>query len=89
VSVVLTGGFVFSLINSILKPILVIFSLPAILLTLGLFMLIVNGIMVYISVGLTPGLSMSFINSIMTGIILSLLNYIISATVLVRSEDVE
>ena len=72
------AGLIFSLVNLIIKPIIVIFSLPAILLTLGLFTLIVNGFMVYISLALSPGLSMTFGNSILAGIILSLVNYIVS-----------
>lgn len=78
------AGLIFSVINTILKPIAVIFSLPAILLTLGLFMLVVNGLMVYISLKLSPGLSMSFINSILTGMLLSLVNYIVSAALELR-----
>jgi len=80
----LMAGLIFSVINTILKPIAVIFSLPAILLTLGLFMLVVNGLMVYISLKLSPGLSMSFINSILTGMLLSLVNYIVSAALELR-----
>jgi putative membrane protein len=80
----LVAGLIFSVINSILKPIAVIFSLPAILLTLGLFMLVVNGLMVYISLKLAPGFSMSFINSILTGMLLSLVNYIVSAALELR-----
>lgn len=77
----LLAGLIFSVINSFLKPLAVIFSLPAILLTLGLFMLIVNGSLVYLSLAIAPGLAMSFTNSILTGIILSLINYIVSAAV--------
>jgi len=80
----LFAGFVFSIVNSILKPLAVILSLPAILLSLGLFMLVVNGALVYISILLSPGISMSFFNSILTGIILSLINYIVSAAVEIR-----
>lgn len=91
-SITLTGillaGLIFSLVNTILKPIIVILSLPAILLTLGLFMIIVNGILVYISLKLSPGISMSFVNSILTGILLSLVNYIVSATFALRSDNV-
>ena len=76
----LLAGLVFSIINSVLRPIAVILSLPAILLTLGLFVLVVNGLMVYISLLITPGISMTFIESILTGILLSLINYIVSAT---------
>lgn len=82
----LFAGLIFSVINSLVKPLLVIVSLPAILLTLGLFTLVVNGVLVYISLALAPGLSMSFGNSIITGIILSLVNYIVGAAVEIRTE---
>lgn len=84
----LFAGLMFSIVNAVLKPVIVILSLPAILLTLGLFMLIVNGLMVYLSLKLTPGLSMTFFNSIITGMILSLINYIVSATLIVRSNKI-
>lgn len=77
--VFLGAGLIFSVINSILKPIVIILSLPAILLTLGLFTIIVNGFMVYISIKLAPGLNMTFWNSVLTGIVLSLVNYIVSS----------
>jgi putative membrane protein len=84
----LFAGLIFSIINTILKPLAVIFSLPAILLTLGLFMFVVNGLMVYISLKLAPGISMSFINSILTGMLLSLINYIVSAALELRQTNV-
>lgn len=80
----LLAGLIFSIINSVLKPITVILALPAILLTLGLFMFVVNGLMVYISLKLAPGVSMSFINSILAGMLLSLINYIVSAVLELR-----
>ncbi|OYX42977.1 hypothetical protein B7Y94_02485 [Candidatus Saccharibacteria bacterium 32-49-12] len=75
------AGLIFSLVNSVFKPLAIVLSLPAILLTLGLFVLIVNGFMVYVSLLLAPGISMSLVNSIVAGIILSLVNYIVSAVV--------
>jgi putative membrane protein len=78
------AGLIFSLINSILRPVAIILSLPAILLTLGLFTLVVNGLMVYISLLLTPHLHMTFLNSILTGIVLSLVNYIVSSALELR-----
>lgn len=83
----LLAGLIFSVFNSLLKPLLVILSLPAILLTLGLFTIIVNGILVYLSLMVAPGISMSFGNSIITGIILSLVNYIVSVAIALRSEE--
>ena len=81
------AGLIFSIFNSLFKPLLVIVSLPVILLTLGLFTIIVNGILVYFSLAVSPGISMSFGNSIITGIILSLVNYILSVAIAIRSEE--
>lgn len=74
----LIAGLVLSLVNSLLKPVVVVLSLPAILVTLGLFMLVVNGLMVYIALNLVPHMDISFFSAIITGIIISLINYIIS-----------
>ncbi|MDD3035339.1 MAG: phage holin family protein [Candidatus Saccharimonadaceae bacterium] len=84
----LFAGLIFSLVNAVLKPFVVILSLPAILITLGLFMLVVNGFLVYISLRLTPGIEMSFSHSILAGIVLSLVNYIVSAASVLRSDKV-
>ncbi len=64
------AGLIFSVVNSVLEA-NCCNSLPAILLTLGLFTLIVNDFMVYISLALAPGISMTFAHSIIAGIILS------------------
>lgn len=84
--VFLFAGLIFSIINSILKPIVIILSLPAILLTLGLFTIIVNGFMVYVSLKLAPGLNMTFWNSVLTGLVLSLVNYIVSSALELQYE---
>jgi len=80
----LLAGLIFSVINSVIKPAVIILSLPAILLTLGLFVIIVNGLMVYLAVLITPGLNMSFLNSVLAGMLLSLINYIVNAFVELR-----
>ena len=79
VHVFLIAGLIFSAVNTVLRPVITILSLPAILLTLGLFTVIVNGILVYISLKLAPGISMTFWNSVLTGLVLSLVNYIVSS----------
>lgn len=87
--VFLLAGLIFSLVNSIIRPIVIVLSLPAILLSLGLFTFIVNGLMVYISFMLTPGLQMTFWHSILTGILLSLINYIVSSALEPRYESIQ
>ena len=84
-AVFLGAGLIFSIMNTILRPIIVILSLPAILLTLGLFTIVVNGLMVYWSLLLAPGLHMTFWNSVLTGLVLSLVNYIVSSALELRN----
>lgn len=76
--VFLLAGLIFSVVNAILKPVLVIFALPALLVTLGLFMFIVNGFLVYVSLKLAPGMEMTFWYAVLSGIVISLVNYIVS-----------
>ena len=85
ISTFVIAGLIFSIVNSVLKPIITILALPAILLTLGLFTLVVNGLMVYISLALAPNLSISFGDAIIAGIVLSLVNYIVSSALDLRS----
>ncbi len=77
--VFLMAGLIFSIVNAVFKPIAIILSLPAILITLGFFTIIVNGFMVWVSLKLAPGLQMTFWNSVLTGLVLSLVNYIVSS----------
>ncbi len=72
------AGLAFSVVNSLLKPIITILSLPAIIITLGLFIIVVNGLLVYIALLLVPSLKLTFGEAILSGIILSLINYVIS-----------
>jgi putative membrane protein len=81
------AGFIFSLANAILKPIVIILSLPAILLTLGLFILVVNGFMVYISAALVSGIEMTFGAAIIAGIVMSLVNYVITGIFDLRRKE--
>lgn len=83
----LLAGLVLSVVNVLLKPILIVLSLPAILLTLGLFTLIINGLMVYIASKLVPGLDMTFGAAILAGIIVSLVNYVLTGLVQLHRQE--
>ena len=78
VATFLLAGLIFSVINSVVKPVMTFLSMPFILVTLGIFMLVINGLMVYFTVALVPNISMSFGGAVISGLILSLINYLIS-----------
>lgn len=73
------AALIFSLINATIRPVIVILSLPAIVLTLGLFTLIVNALMVYLtSVFYAPFDVSNFSAAIFAAIIIGLVNYLLS-----------
>jgi putative membrane protein len=64
---------VFSLINISIKPLLLLFTLPINLLTLGLFTFIVNALMFSLGASLISGFTVdSFITALLASVLLSL-----------------
>ena len=77
---VVIAGLILAVINAVIRPILVLASLPAILLTLGLFMIVINGITVYLASKIDSALQItSFTAAILAGIIIGLVNYLVTA----------
>lgn len=69
---------VLSLLNLIVKPILVIFTLPVTILTLGLFLLIINAIIILLADNLIDGFSVDGIWwALLFSLLLSLLQSIL------------
>lgn len=80
--VIIVAGLVLAIINSIIKPILVVLSLPAIILSLGLFMILINGITVYIASRLYPQLHINnFLAAIFAGMVIGLVNYLVESII--------
>lgn len=66
---------VMALVNTFVRPILVFFTLPISILTLGLFLLIINVLMVFLVDYLVTGLQIDgFINALLFGVVLSFAN---------------
>ncbi len=72
------AGLIFSIMNSIIKPIIKIFALPLAILTMGISTLVINTIMVVITINLLPGVEMSFWNAMLSSIVLSLVNGVLN-----------
>lgn len=78
--VIIIAGLVLAIINIVIKPILVIFTLPAILLTLGLFMILINGLTVFIASKLYDPLHITnFWAAVFAGMVIGLVNYLVTA----------
>jgi putative membrane protein len=73
------AGFFLALINMFLRPILIFLSIPALLLSLGLFMLVVNGFLILLASWLYSPLYVKNLGvAIVAGVIVGLVNYLVS-----------
>lgn len=78
--VIVIAGLILAIINVVLKPILILLSLPAILITLGLFMIIINGLTVFIASKLYGPLHVTnFWAAVFAGMVIGLVNYLVTA----------
>lgn len=73
------GAIVLGLVNAIVKPILVLFTLPLTILTLGLFLLVVNAIALGLVGYLTPGFDVNgFFSAVFGSIVLSFVSGVVN-----------
>lgn len=75
--VAVVGALVLGVLNGLLRPILVVLSIPITILTLGLFLIVLNGLMLSMMTWFVPGIVFSSFGSTMVlAIIISVLNMI-------------
>tara|TARA_B100000965_G_C19433063_1_gene687332 strand:- start:397 stop:753 length:357 start_codon:yes stop_codon:yes gene_type:complete len=71
---------VLALLNNFLKPILIILTIPVTILTLGLFLLVINALMILLADDLIGGFTVaSFWWALLFSIILSVINSLFSS----------
>ena len=74
------AGIALGLVNAIVRPLLLLLTLPLTLLTLGLFIFVVNAICLALVAWLVPGFSISGVGSALIGaIVISLVSWLLSA----------
>lgn len=79
IGVIIIAGFILALVNVIIKPLVVILSLPAILFSLGLFMIVINGLMVLLVSKLYTSLEVTnFGAAMLAGMVIGLVNYLVT-----------
>lgn len=77
--VLLVAALILSVVNVLIKPFLVILALPALLITLGVFSIVINGAMVYLAhLMYRPFHISSFGTAILAGLVIGLINYILT-----------
>lgn len=78
----LVAGLVFTLVNSFLKPVLAILSIPFIIVTLGIFYFLINVFMLYLTHWIVPQFTIdSFWWAALAALIISIVNGILHVAV--------
>jgi len=85
-SALICTALVLGVVNAVVRPIVLLLSLPFIILTLGIGIFIVNALLLMAVSGLVPGFHVdSFGHAFLAAIIISFVNWVLSA--FIRSED--
>lgn len=88
-TVIVIAALIFSIVNAFVRPVIVILSLPVIILTLGLFTLVINSFMLYLVTVLYPSFTVaSFGAALLTVIIIWLVNLAVNTLVRKDAESV-
>jgi putative membrane protein len=77
----LVVGLVIGIVNLLVKPIVTFFSFPLIILSLGLFFLVINGLMLWLAAALLPNHLQvhGCMPAILGGLVIAVLNWLVHA----------
>lgn len=74
----LVTALVLGLVNAFLKPVLLILTLPITILTLGLFYLVINALLIMLTGAIVPGFDVrNFWWALLFGLVLSIVNSVL------------
>ena len=75
----LVAAFLLGIVNAIIRPVLVFLTLPLTILTLGLFLLVINGLMLWLVATIVKGFHVNgFWGAVFGSILISLVSWILS-----------
>lgn len=77
--VLIWASLIFSLVNMLIKPVVILLTLPAIVLTLGLFTFVVNALMLYVVTFFYHSFRVtSFGQALLAVVIIWIVNYLLN-----------
>ena len=79
----LIAALILGLVNAIIKPVLVLLTLPVTIVTLGLFIFVINGLLFWLVGSFVPGFVVQgFWSGFLGAILFSIVSWVLSALVL-------
>jgi putative membrane protein len=78
----IVAAIVLGFVNAIIKPILFVLTLPFTLITLGLFLFVLNAICLALTAAVVPGFSIAgFWSALFGALIISIVSWVVNATI--------
>lgn len=76
----LMAALVLGLVNTLIRPLLIVLTLPVTFLTLGLFIFVINGLMFWAVADLVTGFQVAgFVDAIVAAFVYSVISWLLSA----------
>lgn len=76
----LLTGIVFGLLNLIVKPLVTVLSIPMVVLSLGLFFIVINAFILYLAAWLLDGFAIDGCGpALLGGLVIALFNWVVRA----------
>jgi len=83
----LAAGIVLGLVNAIIRPLLILLTLPVTLVTLGLFIFVVNAICLALAAWFVPGFTIAGFGSALIGaLVISIISWLLSALLIDKKD---
>ncbi len=78
----IAAAFVLGLVNAIIRPIFVLLTFPITVVTLGVFLLVINGLLLWLVTVIVPGFHVGgFFGAIVGSLLLSVISWILTRVV--------
>jgi putative membrane protein len=78
----LAAAFVLGLVNAVVRPLFVLLTLPITVVTLGVFLLVINGLLLWLVSAFVPGFHVNgFLAAVVGSILLSVVSWILTMLV--------
>ena len=78
----LAAAFVLGLVNAVVRPLFVLLTLPVTVVTLGAFLLVINGLLLWLVTAVVPGFHVNgFLAAVVGSILLSVVSWILTRVV--------
>jgi len=76
------AALVVGLANAVLRPILIFFTLPLVLVSLGLFVFVINGLLLHLAAKLVPGFTLpGFGLTLLAALLISAVSFVLNRLV--------